>query len=150
MSFLNNFIATSYSSQLKISDPIVKYISRRQESELKNWDIYIPSPNLEYETRGEFKLKRRKFKIDNIDFVASHRQLREEEDKSSYKLTIKGQVASRTIGKIGLSEEKIRELERQDGKSANSNLRFLIVMDENLYLLFTSMILLLRKKKIKT
>ena len=125
LSFLNNFIATSYSSQLKISDPIVKYISRRQESELKNWDIYIPSPNLEYETRGEFKLKRRKFKIDNIDFVASHRQLREEEDKSSYKLTTKGQVASRTIGKIGLSEEKIRELERQDGKSANSNPKIL-------------------------
>ena len=80
---------------------------------------------MEYETRGEFKLKRRKFKIDNIDFVASHRQLREEEDKSSYKLTTKGQVASRTIGKIGLSEEKIRELERQDGKSANSNPKIL-------------------------
>ena len=60
--FLNNFIATSYSSQLKISDPIVKYISRRQESELKNWDIYIPSQiwNMKQE---EFKLKEENLKL---------------------------------------------------------------------------------------
>ena len=63
------------------------------------------------------------------------------------KLTTKGQVASRTIGKIGLSEEKIRELERQDGKSANSNPKILNCYGRKPYLLFTSMILLLRKRK---
>ena len=123
--FLNNFVATSYSSQLKVIDPILKYISRRDDSELKNWDIYVPSTKQEFDNSiKKFPLKRRKFKLNNIEFTAGHRQLKEGED-SSYTLTVKGQVASKMIGKVGLSEEKIKELEKQDGKTAISNPKLL-------------------------
>ena len=54
ITFLNNFIATSYSNQLTINEPIIKYINLRQlNRELSSWDVFIPSPRDEFDTREE-------------------------------------------------------------------------------------------------
>ena len=125
--FLTNFVAASYSNQLKIIDPIIKYILRRQDNnELSNWDIYIPSPKDKIETRGKgkFKIERREFQISNQKFLASHRAKRDDDD-FSYKLTLKSKVADKTIAKVGLSKEMISELEIESGVKANQKPKIL-------------------------
>ena len=127
INFLTNFVAASYSNQLKIIDPIIKYILRRQDNnELSNWDIYIPSPKEKIETRGKgkFKIERREFQISNQKFLASHRAKRDDDD-FSYKLTLKSKVADKTIAKVGLSKERISELEIESGEKANQKPKIL-------------------------
>ena len=127
INFLTNFVAASYSNQLKIIDPIIKYILRRQDNnELSNWDIYIPSPKEKIETRGKgkFKIERREFQISNQKFLASHRAKRDDDD-FSYKLTLKSKVADKTIAKVGLSKERILELEIESGEKANQKPKIL-------------------------
>ena len=127
VNYLTNFVAASYSNQLKIIEPIIKYILRRQDNnELSNWDIYIPSPKDKIETRGKgkFKIERREFKIFNQNFLASHRAKRDDDD-FSFKLTLKSKVADKTIAKVGLSKEKISELEIESGEKANQKPKIL-------------------------
>ena len=126
LAFLNNFIATSYSNQLTINEPIIKYINRRQNNkELSNWDIFIPSPRDLFDTRrGGYKVKRRQFKINEHSFLASHRQKRND-DKSSFKLTMNSKVASSDIAKIGLSKTKIKELELESNSTSKTNPKIL-------------------------
>lgn len=127
VNYLTNFVAASYSNQLKIIEPIIKYILRRQDNnELSNWDIYIPSPKDKIETRGKgkFKIERREFQIFNQNFLASHRAKRDDDD-FSFKLTLKSKVADKTIAKVGLSKEKISELEIESGEKANQKPKIL-------------------------
>ena len=127
VNYLTNFVAASYSNQLKVIDPIIKYILKRQDNnELSNWDIYIPSPKDKIETRGKgkFKIERREFEIFEQKFFASHRAKREDDD-FSFKLTLKSKVADKTIAKIGLSKEKISVLENESGENANQKPKIL-------------------------
>ncbi len=126
ITFLNNFIATSYSNQLTINEPIIKYINLRQlNRELSSWDVFIPSPRDEFDTRrGGFKVQRRQLKINGHNFFASHRQKRKDYN-SSFKLTMNSKVASSDIAKIGLSKTKIEELELASETNAKSNPKIL-------------------------
>ena len=99
--FIVNFEATSYSKQLTNPGPIDTYINKRENRELKNWDIFIPSPE-----QGN----RKSINVNNLKINTIRRKLRGKEPFEEFKLTDNNKVASSTVAKVGLSQSKIDEL----------------------------------------
>ncbi len=114
LKFINEFNSTSYTNKLSHPEPISRYIERRKLNELNLWDIFIPSPDNEIERRRG--IKRRRINISGIDFLMNHRQKRVG-DYNCIKLSDNNKVADPNIGKVGISQDKIKEIE-----NINSNL----------------------------
>ena len=98
--FILNFEANSYSKQLMNPAPLDTYIKKREGKELKNWDIFIPSPS---------KGNRRTIKTNNLLINTIRRRLRNNYSQE-FKLTENNKVASSTVAQVGLSQSKIDEL----------------------------------------
>ena len=99
--FIVNFDANSYSQQLINPGPIDTYIKKRENRELKNWDIFIPSPE-----KGNRKI----IKAGSLMINTIRRKLRGKEPHEEYRLTDNNKVASSTVAQVGLSQSKIDEL----------------------------------------
>jgi hypothetical protein len=107
ISFIGSF--NSLSLLTRDPRPLVKHIHNRQDDELKSWDIFVPSPlaNKTSKSIGEglvVNLQRR---------TATFKQYKEDESGRYISLSSRGKVAGRGVERIGLTENMVRDIERQ-------------------------------------
>ena len=92
--------------------PLLKYISKREDNELNNWDVFLNIPSNTKDTLRN--LPRRKIKFNDQEILPGHRTLRFlGSDKKIIKLTSNNKISGPQIGKVGLSQKDINIVEQK-------------------------------------
>tara|TARA_Y100000589_G_scaffold73862_1_gene67090 strand:- start:2449 stop:5310 length:2862 start_codon:yes stop_codon:yes gene_type:complete len=107
--YLNSFVASNIQAS---KGPLLKYISKREENELNNWDVFL---NIPIKTKDTLRnLPRRKIKLNDKEISPGHRTLRFlGSNKKILRLTSNNKISGPLVGKIGLSEEVINTVEKE-------------------------------------
>ena len=83
-------------------NPVLDYIEKRSDSELKNWDVFIPS------IIGNSRYGKRKIEISGIPITTQTRAFIETDD-GRLKLSNRGKVSGRYIEKVGISPDQVEK-----------------------------------------
>ena len=107
--YLNSFVASNIQAA---KGPLLKYISKREDNELNNWDVFLNIPSNTKDTLRN--LPRRKIKFNDQEILPGHRTLRFlGSDKKIIKLTSNNKISGPQIGKVGLSQKDINIVEQK-------------------------------------
>ncbi len=107
ISFVGSF--NSLSLLTRDPRPLVKHIHNRQGDELKDWDIFLPSPmgHKSSVTIGEGLL------VNLQKRTASFKQYKDDNNSRYLSLSSRGKVAGRGVERIGLPEITVKNIESQ-------------------------------------
>ena len=115
--YLNSFVASNIQAS---KGPLLKYISKREESELNNWDVFLNIPSKTKDTLRN--LERRRIKFNEKEIFPGHRTLRFlGSDKKIIRLTSNNKISGPQVGKVGLSQKDINMVEQKFIKENPAN-----------------------------